>query len=91
MIIKTIDLNYDFMDSFINKELTIIRNSTMNTKFIDDEKIVHFLKKEKTDCILCDISLETSTMNGFSFYEKIYFVVQYVFIPKEKKYQVFKI
>ena len=46
MIIKTIDLNYDFMDSFINKELTIIRNSTMNTKFIDDEKIVQFLKKE---------------------------------------------
>jgi hypothetical protein len=37
MIIKTIDLNYDFMDSFINKELTIIRNSTMNTKFIDDD------------------------------------------------------
>ena len=48
MIIKTINLNYDFMDSFINKELMIIRNSTMNTKFIDDEKIVHFLKKEIT-------------------------------------------
>lgn len=30
-----------------------------------------YLKKEKTDCILCDISLETSTMNGFLFYEKI--------------------
>jgi CheY-like chemotaxis protein len=30
-----------------------------------------FLKTEKADCILCDISLETSTMNGFLFYEKI--------------------
>ena len=30
-----------------------------------------FLKKEKADCILCDISLETSTMNGFLFYEKV--------------------
>jgi hypothetical protein len=48
MIIKTIDLNYDFIDFFIHKELTLVRNSTLNTKFIDDEKMVQFLKKEIT-------------------------------------------
>jgi CheY-like chemotaxis protein len=35
------------------------------------DEAYEFLKKGKTDCILCDISLETSTMNGFLFYERI--------------------
>lgn len=48
MIIKTVDLDHNFIDFFINKELTTIRNSTMNTKFIDDEKMVDYLKKEIT-------------------------------------------
>jgi len=29
-----------------------------------------FLQNETADCILCDISLDNSTMNGFLFYEK---------------------
>jgi CheY-like chemotaxis protein len=39
--------------------------------FITSDDAYAFLKKEKADCILCDISLETSSMNGFLFYEKI--------------------
>ena len=39
--------------------------------FSTSDDAYDFLKKEKPDCILCDISLETSTMNGFLFYEKI--------------------
>ncbi len=35
------------------------------------DEAYEYLKNEKADCILCDISLETSTMNGFLFYEKI--------------------
>lgn len=44
IIIKTIDLNYDFMNSFINNELTIMRNSNTVTSFIDNDTITHFLK-----------------------------------------------
>jgi CheY-like chemotaxis protein len=39
--------------------------------FGTSDSAYEFLKKEKVDCILCDISLDTSTMNGFLFYEKI--------------------
>ena len=39
--------------------------------FSTSDDAYDFLKKEKADCILCDIGLETSTMNGFLFYEKI--------------------
>ncbi len=39
--------------------------------FSTSDDAYEFLKKERADCILCDISLETSTMNGFLFYEKI--------------------
>jgi CheY-like chemotaxis protein len=39
--------------------------------FSTSDDAYDFLKKGKADCILCDISLETSTMNGFLFYEKI--------------------
>ena len=46
IIIKSINLNYDFMDSFINNELNIIRNSNIITKFIDNENITKFLKNE---------------------------------------------
>jgi CheY-like chemotaxis protein len=39
--------------------------------FATSDDAYAFLKNEKADCILCDISLETSSMNGFLFYEKI--------------------
>jgi PleD family two-component response regulator len=39
--------------------------------FSTSDDAFEFLKNSKIDCILCDISLETSTMNGFLFYEKI--------------------
>lgn len=39
--------------------------------FSTSDDAYEFLKKGKSDCILCDISLDTSTMNGFLFYEKI--------------------
>jgi DNA-binding response OmpR family regulator len=35
------------------------------------DEAYEYLKKGRTDLILCDISLETSTMNGFLFYERI--------------------
>ena len=38
--------------------------------FSTSDDAYEFLKKESVDLILCDISLETSTMNGFLFYEK---------------------
>jgi len=39
--------------------------------FLTSDEAYEYLKKAKADCILCDISLETSTMNGFVFYEKV--------------------
>jgi CheY-like chemotaxis protein len=39
--------------------------------FITSDEAYEYLKKESIDLILCDISLETSTMNGFLFYERI--------------------
>lgn len=39
--------------------------------FLTSDEAFEYLKKESADCILCDISLETSSMNGFVFYEKI--------------------
>ncbi|MGD1043893.1 MAG: response regulator [Bacteroidota bacterium] len=38
--------------------------------FSTSDDAYEFLKKEGVDLILCDISLETSTMNGFLFYER---------------------
>ncbi len=38
--------------------------------FSTSDDAYEFLKKESVDLILCDISLETSTMNGFLFFEK---------------------
>ncbi len=49
--------------------LTQVHYQVVDFSTSDDAYI--FLKKEKIDCILCDISLENSTMNGFLFYEKI--------------------
>jgi CheY-like chemotaxis protein len=40
-------------------------------EFGTSDEAYEYLAKEKADCILCDISLETSTMNGFLFYERI--------------------
>ena len=37
--------------------------------FSTSDDAFEFLKKDNVDLILCDISLETSTMNGFLFYE----------------------
>lgn len=39
--------------------------------FITSDEAYEYLKKEGIDLILCDINLETSTMNGFLFYERI--------------------
>ena len=39
--------------------------------FSTSDDAFEFLKKENVDLILCDINLETSSMNGFLFYEKI--------------------
>ena len=39
--------------------------------FITSDDALDFVTKENTDMILCDINLETSTMNGFAFYERI--------------------
>jgi CheY-like chemotaxis protein len=38
--------------------------------FSTSDDAFEFFKKESVDLVLCDISLETSTMNGFLFYEK---------------------
>jgi CheY-like chemotaxis protein len=38
--------------------------------FSTSDDAYEFLKKEGVDLILCDISLETSTMNGFLFFER---------------------
>jgi CheY-like chemotaxis protein len=38
--------------------------------FSTSDDAVEFLKNDAVDLILCDVSLETSTMNGFLFYEK---------------------
>lgn len=38
--------------------------------FNTSDNAYEFLKKEGVDLILCDISLETSTMNGFLFFER---------------------
>ena len=48
IIIKQINLNYEFMDSFIKNELNIIKNNNIVTKFIDNEDITNFLKNEIT-------------------------------------------
>ena len=56
--------------------LTLMKATLIQAKyevagFSTSDNAYEFLKKEKTDLILCDISLETSTMNGFLFYEKL--------------------
>ena len=55
--------------------LTLMKATLIQAKydvaaFGTSDDAFEFLKKENVDLILCDISLETSTMNGFSFYEK---------------------
>lgn len=40
--------------------------------FITSDLAFEYVTKKTTDLILCDINLETSTMNGFMFYEKIH-------------------
>lgn len=55
--------------------LTLMKEMLIQAKyevagFITSDDAYEFLKKESVDLILCDISLETSTMNGFLFYER---------------------
>ena len=55
--------------------LTLMKATLVQAKyavatFSTSDEAYEYLKKESTDIILCDISLETSTMNGFLFYEK---------------------
>jgi CheY-like chemotaxis protein len=54
----------------VMKEILHLANYEV-TIFNTSDDAYEFLKSKKTDCILCDISLETSSMNGFLFYEKI--------------------
>ena len=56
--------------------LTLMKATLVQAKysvgsFSTSDDAYEFLMKETVDLILCDISLETSTMNGFLFYEKI--------------------
>jgi PleD family two-component response regulator len=56
--------------------LTLIKDILVQVQyeveeFTTSDDAYEFLKKQKVDCILCDINLETSSMNGFLFYEKI--------------------
>jgi PleD family two-component response regulator len=55
--------------------LTLMKETLVQAKydvvrFSTSDDAYEFLKKEGVDLILCDISLETSTMNGFLFYER---------------------
>jgi len=55
--------------------LTLMKETLIHAKydvagFSTSDDAYEFLKKEGVDLILCDISLETSTMNGFLFYER---------------------
>jgi CheY-like chemotaxis protein len=59
-----------------NQILTLMQATLVQAKydvigFTTSDDAYEFLKKENIDLILCDISLETSTMNGFIFYEKL--------------------
>jgi CheY-like chemotaxis protein len=50
---------------------TLVQEKYNVADFSTSDDAYEYLKKEKVDLILCDISLETSTMNGFLFYERI--------------------
>ncbi|RPI05017.1 MAG: response regulator [Ignavibacteriae bacterium] len=50
---------------------TLLQAKYAVAEFGTSDEAYEYLQKEHTDLILCDISLETSTMNGFLFYEKI--------------------
>jgi CheY-like chemotaxis protein len=55
--------------------LTVLKETLVQANcdvalFSTSDDAYEFLKKEGVDLILCDISLETSTMNGFLFYER---------------------
>jgi CheY-like chemotaxis protein len=55
--------------------LTLMKATLVQEKFdvagfSTSDDAYEFFKKECVDLILCDISLETSTMNGFLFYER---------------------
>ena len=49
---------------------TLVQAKYDVVKFSTSDDAFEFFKKEGVDLILCDISLETSTMNGFLFYER---------------------
>ncbi|MCX6122525.1 MAG: response regulator [Ignavibacteriales bacterium] len=51
-------------------EATLVQEKYNVAGFSTSDDAYEYFKKEKVDLILCDISLETSTMNGFLFYEK---------------------
>jgi DNA-binding response OmpR family regulator len=55
--------------------LTVMKETLVQAKydvvgFSTSDNALEFFEKEGVDLILCDISLETSTMNGFIFYER---------------------
>lgn len=52
-------------------EATLVQAKYDVASFSTSDEAYEFLTKESVDLILCDISMETSTMNGFLFYEKI--------------------
>jgi CheY-like chemotaxis protein len=49
----------------------LVQEKYLVEEFNTSDDAYEFLKTGKADLILCDISLDTSTMNGFLFYEKI--------------------
>lgn len=49
----------------------LVQEKYLVEEFVTSDDAYEFLKKKKADLILCDISLDTSSMNGFLFYEKI--------------------
>ena len=51
-------------ETLVQEKYDVIKFNTSDDAFI-------YLRKEGVDLILCDINLETSTMNGFTFYEKV--------------------
>jgi DNA-binding response OmpR family regulator len=50
---------------------TLVQEKYNVADFSTSDDAYKYFMKEGVDLILCDISLETSTMNGFLFYEKI--------------------
>ena len=57
---------------FLNIVTETLREANFNVRgFATSDDAFRFLKENAPDMIISDINLETSTMGGFTFYEKI--------------------